>query len=233
MALFPACRSTDDPQVTVAAAASLAAAFGRIETDFESEHPGVDVVLDLAGSGALREQILAGAPLDVFASANMANMQVVVEAGAVLGQAETFASNRLVIAVPAGNPAGVTGLDDLARDDLLVGLCATSAPCGQLARQMLHLAGVEAAVDTEEPDVRALVTKVAAGELDVAIAYASDVVASEGSVEGIETGGDLAAEYHIAVLSDAADPVAAEALVEHVLSPAGQEIMRDLGFEAP
>ncbi len=91
----------------VFAAASLADAFGAIEADFEAAHPGIDVQLNLAGSSALREQILEGAPADVFASANLSNMDTVVEEGVISTEPRVFVRNRLEIAVPEGNPAGV------------------------------------------------------------------------------------------------------------------------------
>lgn len=232
LALLPACGVTDGSPVTVAAASSLSAAFHRIEIDFEDGNE-VDVVLNLAGSGSLREQILAGAPVDVFASANMANMGALVDAGLVSGEPRIFARNRLVIAVPAGNPGGVLGLDDLARADLLVGLCVGTAPCGELARDLLEQSGIEPALDTEEPDVGALVTKLSAAELDVGLIYASDVVGASGAVEAIGEPLDASTDYPIAVLRDAEDPEAAAAFVEHVLSTEGQGVLRALGFETP
>src|SRR5918996_5274364 len=113
-----------DGSITVFAAASLTDAFGEIATGFEDANPGVSVELNLGASSALREQILAGAPADVFASANPSNMDQVVEAGEVEGEGEVFARNQLEIVVPAGNEAGVDGLDDFADPDLLIGLCA-------------------------------------------------------------------------------------------------------------
>ena len=135
-------------ELLVSAAASLTDAFSEIESAFEADNPDVDVVLNLAGSSALREQILEGAPADVFASANMANMQQLEQAGHLTGSPAIFARNRLQIAVPPGNPGGVTGLEDFSREELFIGLCAEPVPCGQLAREVLSEAGVTAAVDT-------------------------------------------------------------------------------------
>jgi molybdate transport system substrate-binding protein len=224
-----------DGEVLVSAAASLTEAFGALETAFEATHPGVDVVLNLGGSSALREQILAGAPADVFASANVANMERVDGAGAVVGAPEIFAANHLEIAVPPGNPAGVTGLDDFARGDLLIGLCAPGVPCGDYGREALAGAGVEPSIDTEEPNVRALLTKIEAGELDAGIVYVTDVVAAGGTVDGIEIPDDVNvfAEYPIAVLSDAPNPIGATAFTTFVLSDRGGKILSDYGFDLP
>lgn len=233
LAMVTACGGEDgEPPLTVAAASSLAVAFERLAEDFSSEPGNPEVVLELAGSGTLREQILAGAPIDVYASANMSNMEQLVQAGMVSETPRAFARNRLVVAVPAGNPGGVAGLADLGRGELLVGVCAPTAPCGELAVAALEAAGVEAAADTEEPNVRALVTKLAAGELDVGVVYASDVAASEGAVVSVADLG-VSAEYLIAVLSASPRQDSATAFVDHVTSARGQAVLAGLGFDPP
>jgi molybdate transport system substrate-binding protein len=224
-----------DGTVLVFAASSLTDAFDEIETTFEAEYPGVDVQLNLAGSSSLREQILEGAPADVFASANQSNMDQVIEAGEVDGDAPVFVANLLQIAVPAGNPAGVAGLEDFAREELLIGLCAEGVPCGDFARQALANAGVEASIDTNEPDVRALLTKIGADELDAGIVYVTDIAAGGEGVEGIDIADDqnVVASYPVAPLAEAPNPEAAAAFVEFVLSEEGQSILVSYGFAAP
>ena len=221
LVLLAACGDGDRARLDVFAASSLTDAFGEIEAAFEAEHD-VDVVLNLAASSALREQILAGAPADVFASANRSNIDAVVD------DAEVFATNRLQIVVPAANPGSVDGIADLSRPDLLVGLCAIEVPCGELAREALDRARVTASVDTEEPDVRSLLGKVATGELDAGMVYRTDVVAAGDVVRGIDL--DVAATYPIAALTD--DDTAA-AFVDFVMSDAGQAILSDNGFGPP
>lgn len=219
----------------VSAAASLTDAFGAMAAAFEAAHPGVDVVLNTAGSSALRTQILEGAPADVFASANTRNMDRVVEAGEVAGEPRVFARNRLQIAVPAGNPAGIRGLGDFGNQALHLGLCAEGVPCGDFARQALDRAGVVPALDTNEPDVRALLTKIELGELDAGITYVTDVASTEGAVEGIDIPDDVnvTAVYPIAVLAGAPNPATARAFVDFVVSEPGQAILARYGFTAP
>jgi molybdate transport system substrate-binding protein len=221
--------------VLVFAAASLTDAFAEIATAFEAEYPGVDVQLNLAGSSSLREQILEGAPADVFASANRSNMDQLIEAGEVDGDARVFAENLLQIAVPAQNAAGVAGLEDFARQDLLIGLCAEGVPCGDFAREALANAGVEASIDTNEPDVRALLTKIGADELDAGIVYVTDIIAAGDLVEGIDIAEDVnvVASYPIAPLAEAPNAAAASAFVDFVLSEQGQSILVSYGFAAP
>lgn len=235
--LLSACADSGASQdeLLVSAAASLTDAFAEIESAFEGQNPGLDVVLNLAGSSALREQILGGAPADVFASANVANMQQLEQAGELASDPVVFARNRLQIAVPPGNPGGVAGLEDFSRDELLIGLCAEPVPCGELAREVLSRSGVTAAVDTNEPDVRALLTKIELGGLDAGIVYATDVAHSGGGVDGVDIPGEsnVAATYSIAVLAGTSSLDQARAFVAFVQSEEGQSILADYGFAPP
>ncbi|MEN8235635.1 MAG: molybdate ABC transporter substrate-binding protein [Actinomycetota bacterium] len=225
---------TDDP-ILVSAAASLTDVFSAMEDGFEAANPGADVVLNFGGSSMLREQILAGAPADVFASANEANMALIVDADTVAREPTIFATNLLAIAVPAGNPGGVSGLVDFADESRLVGLCAEGVPCGDFGRQVLHNAGVVPSIDTEEPNVRALLTKVEAGELDAGIVYVTDVVSAGSTVDGIDIPGkeNVVARYPVAALTDAPNPDGAAAFVAFVLSDAGRAVLAEYGFGTP
>jgi molybdate transport system substrate-binding protein len=230
----PAEESTPDGDLTVFAAASLTDAFDEVGAAFEEANPDVSIEFNYGASSALREQILAGAPADVFASANTSNMDQVVETGAATDPHD-FVTNQLQIVVPAENPGGVTDLDDFANADLLICLCAEEVPCGQFGREALGNAQVTPSVDTNEPDVRALLTKVEAGELDAGIVYVTDVLAAGGAVEGIDIPAEenVTATYPIAALSEAGNAELAAAFVEFVLSGDGQEILESFGFDSP
>lgn len=227
---------TDDigGRVLVSAAASLTDAFTTIEAAFEQRNVGVDVVLNVAGSATLRTQILEGAPGDVFAPSGLNDMRTIVEAGETINEPQIFAKNLLQIAVPTGNPGSVTSLIDFADDNLFIGLCAENVPCGHFARLALEKAGVRASVDTNEPNVRALLTKVEVGELDAGIVYVTDIASTDG-VEGIAIPPDhnVVADYPIVVLADSTNPTAASAFVAFVVSGEGQRILADHGFSAP
>lgn len=230
--------SENDPgrrsELVVSAAASLTEAFRQIESEFETANPGVDVVLNLGGSSLLREQILSGAPVGVFASANVRIMEQVSDAGHLDGPYRVFALNRMTIAVPSGNPGAVDGLGDLADVELLLGLCAPTVPCGELARRVLTTAGVRPAVDTEEPNVRSLLAKVEAAELDAAVVYVTDLLASDG-VDGIPIADryNETAEYPIGVVSGSPDLDDARAFVAFVLSAEGRRVLDSHGFSLP
>ena len=222
-----------DREVLVSAAASLTDAFGEMETAFEAVNPEIDVLLNFASSSTLREQILEGAPVDVYASANTANMDLVIAAGGA-EEDVTFVTNSLQIAVPEGNPGEIVGLENFSNPDLLIGLCVAGVPCGEFGREALRRAGVVPAVDTEEPDVRALLTKIESGELDAGIIYVTDVQSSE-AIEGIEIPREfnVVAEYPIAVLANAPHPRQAEAFLNFVLSEEGRAILQSYGFGSP
>ncbi|GAA1055810.1 molybdate-binding protein [Agromyces luteolus] len=234
----PATPSTADAlesgTITVFAAASLTDAFEELAARFEERHPEVDVVLNLGGSAALAQQVVAGAPADVFAAAAEPPMATVVDAG-LADDATVFATNTLELAVPTGNPAGIAGLDDLAREELRIALCDESVPCGAAAATLLDEAGVDAAPDTLESDVKAVLTKVALGEVDAGLVYRTDVRSSGGSVEGIDVpaAASVVNRYPIAALAEAPHPAAAAAFTAFVTGPEGRDVLDRLGFGAP
>ncbi|MGH9118972.1 MAG: molybdate ABC transporter substrate-binding protein [Acidimicrobiales bacterium] len=221
--------------VQVFAAASLTDAFTEIGDAFIEANPDVTVEFNFAASSALATQIQEGAPVDVFASADENNMQKVVDTGEVTADPEIFVTNTLEIAVPAGNPGGVDDLDDFANPDLLIGLCAEEVPCGRFGREVLANAGVTPSIDTNEPDVRSLLTKVEAGELDAGIVYQTDVQSAGHTVEGIEipTDVNVVATYPIAPIAVTENHEAAEAFIEFLQSGEGQEILASYGFLQP
>jgi molybdate transport system substrate-binding protein len=224
----------DGEQVTVFAAASLTDVFERLGGQFRDEHPGVQLDIQYAGSSGLARSIAEGAPADVFASADEEQMAVVADAGLAV-EPVVFATNVLTIAVPEGNPAGITGLADFARDDLALAICAPEVPCGAAAERLFAAAGVTAAPDTLEDDVRAALTKVELGEADAALVYASDARAMRARVDGIDVpeADRVVNRYPIAVLADAGSPGAAQDFVDLVLSDDGAGALTDYGFRLP
>jgi molybdate transport system substrate-binding protein len=225
----PAGRSDVGGDVIVYAAASLSGAFDAIGEAFTAENPDVRFSPVYDGSSTLVTQILEGAPADVFASADEANMDKAADAA---GDPALFASNTLVIAVPTGNPGGVETLADLS--DVTSVLCAPEVPCGAASEKLLSAAGVTVDAASLEQNVTAVLTKVAASEADAGLVYATDVIGRD-DVEVIvpDGAGEVVNHYPIAALSDAPNSEAAEAFVAFVLSDAGQKILADFGFGAP
>ena len=221
--------------LTVFAASSLTDVFSELGERLTADNPGLEVRFNFAGSSALATQILQGAPADVFASADETQMQVVLDEQLVAGDPAVVTANVLQIAVPAGNPGGVTGLEDFSREELALALCSPEVPCGSAAEAVFRTAGLEPVPDTLEEDVRAALTKVELGEVDAALVYASDVVSAGDAVEGIDVAHAEAAvnRYPVAVLEDAGNAEAAEAFLLLVQSEPAQQVLRDAGFRVP
>jgi molybdate transport system substrate-binding protein len=222
-------------EVVVFAASSLTGTFGRLGREFESRHPGVDVTFSFGGSSSLGPQITSGAPADVFAAASPQTMADVVAADANAAPPVLFARNRLQIAVPADNPGDVQGLDDFARPELALAVCAPQVPCGSAAQRAFGLGGVQDRPDTFEQEVTAVLTKVELGEVDAGMVYRTDVLSAGGRVQGIDFPAATRAvnDYQIAELAESPNPTAGRAWVRFVLSSHGQEVLGDAGFLRP
>ena len=232
---MPIAAEAPPAEVSVFAAASLTAAFRAVATAFEAQHPGTKVSFNFAGSPTLVQQIREGAPADVFASADEATMQRLVEAGAVSGTPRIFAGNLLQIAVAKGNPHRIAGLADLGKPGLVVVLCGDTVPCGRYGLEAFAKAGAKAPAGSREPDVKSVLNKVALGEADAGLVYVTDVRAARDKVEGVDipTNHDVVARYPIAALRDAAHADAARAFIAFVLSDPGTKILGEYGFQSP
>lgn len=231
----PTGADASDRTLTVFAAASLTSTFERIAADFEAAHEGVSVELSFAGSSDLVAQIQQGAPADVFASADTANMDKLVGDDLLAGTPADFASNTLMIAVPPGNPADVAALADLTADDVNLVVCAPEVPCGAATDRVEEAAGLTFAPVSEEQSVTDVLNKVTTGEADVGLVYFTDVRGAGDRVEGVEfpEAADAVNVYPIAALRDSARPELAQQFVAAVLGDAGQRVLTDAGFAAP
>lgn len=221
--------------VTVFAAASLTAAYTEIGEAFKTEYPDADVIFNFASSSDLVTQINEGAPADVYASADEANMTKLTDAGGNAGEPQVFATNSLQIIVEPGNPKGITGVADLADPDLLYVTCAPEVPIGKYGAQVLAAAGVTVTPVSLEENVKGIVTKVTLGEADAGIVYTTDVIAAGDQAEGVDIAADInvTATYPLVVTAEAPNADGAQAFVDFVLSEQGQKILGTYGFTAP
>lgn len=232
------CGSDDDGSrktLTVYAAASLTASFEEIAQRFEAEHEGVDVRLSFGGSSDLATQILGGAPADVFASADTANMDKLVDDELAAAGPQGFATNTLEIVVPRGNPAGITTFEDLAEPGLNLVICAPEVPCGAASQQVADDVGVTLSPVSEEQSVTDVLAKVSSGEADAGLVYATDVQAAGDEVEGIpfpESAG-VVNTYPIAPVAGSDEPDLAQLFIQLVRAETGQDILAELGFGPP
>lgn len=224
-------------ELTVYAAASLQPAFEELGDAFAEQHPDVSFNFSFDGSSVLATQILSGAPVDVFASADEPNMEKVTDEDMTDGEPLTFATSELAIAVAPSNPFGVETLADLAEpgpdgDAPVTVICAEEVPCGNASRALLERDGVDLAPASEEQNVTAVLTKVSEGEADAGLVYYSDILRAEGDVEGIaiENAEEAAGAYMIAPIDGAASPETAAAFVEFMGSDEAQALFEELGF---
>jgi molybdate transport system substrate-binding protein len=222
-------------EITVFAAASLTDALTEAGEAFQAANEGSSVEFSFDASSALVTQITEGAPADVFASADVANMDRLTDTGLTGSDPVIFATNLLTIIVPAGNPGGVTGVEDLVNPDLTVVLCAEEIPCGNYANQILDSAGVDVTPASLEENVRGVVTKVTAGEADAGIVYVTDVTAAGDAAEGVEIPEDInvLAEYPIATIGESANQETGEAFIDFLTGADGQAILAEYGFGPP
>lgn len=225
----------DSTTLTVYAAASLTSTFQQLGKEFEAEHDGVDVRLSFGGSSDLVTQIQEGAPADVFASADTANMDRLVTDGLADGDPEDFATNTLEIAVPPGNPAGITGLRDLARPGVQLVVCAPEVPCGAAALAVAKNAGITLSPVSQEQSVTDVLAKVASGEADAGLVYVTDVLGAGDDVEGIDLpeASSVVNTYPIVGVEGSEHADLARAFVELVVGETGREILGDAGFGLP
>lgn len=219
--------------ITVSAAASLTDVFPVIAKAFERRYPQINVRFNFGGSPALVEQIRAGAPVDVLATASEPTMLEAVSEGLV-GRPLLFAKNSLMIATPPGNPAGVKSLNDLPNVTLAV--CQVTVPCGSATQSLFSANKLSVSPVTKELDVRAVLGKVMADQVDAGIVYVTDVRAVGKRVTGVSipVGRNVTNSYPIAVASDTKHKAAAKAFVDYVrYSTSAQGILRAWGFAKP
>jgi molybdate transport system substrate-binding protein len=224
--------SGDDTTLNVYAASSLTAAFDELGRKFEASHDGVEVALSYGGSSDLVAQIQQGAPADVFASADEANMQKLTDDDLTGSDPVPFATNTLEIAVPPGNPAGITSFQDLAKSGVKLVVCAPEVPCGAATQKAADAAGVTLEPVSEEQSVTDVLGKVTSGEADAGVVYVTDVKAAGDRAEGIDfpESGSAVNVYPIATVkgSDRAD--LAQEFVDLVTGAEGQQVLKSFAF---
>jgi len=221
--------------ITVLAASSLTGTFTKLGQEFEAAHPGTKVTFSFGASSTLAQQIVQGAPADVFASASASTMKTVTDANDASGTPTVFVRNQLVIAVPPGNPKHITGLADLTKPGLKVVACAKGVPCGDAAVKALTAANVTLTPVSYAQDVKSALSTVELGEADAALVYRTDAIASGGKVTGIEFPESAGAitDYPIAALAHSTNSATAQAFVAFVLSPSSIAELTAAGFQQP
>jgi molybdate transport system substrate-binding protein len=240
--------ATATPQpvnLKVFAAASLKSAFTKIGTQFTGLHPNVTFTFNFAGSDALAGQITQGAPADVFASANNAQMNVAVKGGQIDSSAvQVFAHNRLVVVIPTSNPGNIHTLQDLAKPGIKIVLADKTVPAGAYALQYLAKANADPSfgssyqadvlknVVSYQTDVTSVLNQVALGEADAGIVYTTDAATEPTKLSTITIPDNLnvIAVYPIAPIKGSASSSAAQQFIAYVMSSDGQSVLTSFGF---
>lgn len=233
--------------LTIFAASSLTDVFSELKDAFIEQYPNSDVLINFASSSTLAAQVNAGAPADIFASANPIQMQVAVDDGRInVDDVEIFATNQLVVIMPADNPANIISLEDLANDGILLVLAVPDVPIRVYTDAMLEALNIEFGegfsdrvlrnLVSEEANVRQVVARITLGEADAGIVYKSDIIgeiSDQVTVIPVDTSLSPLATYPIATLSDSPHLDLAEAFIDFVLAEDGQMILHSYGFCSP
>jgi len=217
--------------IVVSAASSLTEAFTKLGRDFEHAHKNVKVTFNFGGSPLLVTQIENGAPVDVFASADEANMDKLRTSKLVAGRPRLFARNRGAIIVARGNPKHIKSVKDLAGVSLAV--CAPAVPCGKVASAVILRSGSTVTPKSQEENVKAVVTRVSTGEVDAGIVYVTDAKSAGLGTVSIPPAQNATTNYPIAVVRGSKHAAAARAFIAYVRGKAGRATLQGFGFQLP
>lgn len=237
-AVVAGCSSTPtdaNAEIIVFAAASLKSTFTELGSQFERDHPGTKVRFNFAGSSDLVAQINLGAPADVFASADTANMAKLVDTGLVAGDPVDFATNTLTIVAPSENPKEIASFADLAKTDVQVVVCAPRVPCGSATEAVEKATGVTLTPVSEESAVIDVLNKITTGQADAGLVYVTDASGAGDTVASIpfpESGVGVNT-YPIAVLEESTNPATAQEFLDLVSGQQGRKVLAAAGFAAP
>lgn len=226
--------------VTVSAAASLQNAFREIAAEWEKAHPDDKILLNFAASGTLLQQIDKGAPVDVFASADMETMDRAQEKKLIVADARrVFARNTLVAVVPVASKLEPASLRDLRQDAvqrIAIG-DVRSVPAGRYSEAAMIAAGERDALEPKwisAQSVRQVLDYVARGEVDVGFVYATDAAIMKDRVRVVfEIPLEKPVQYPVAPLTASANPAQARSFIDFLLGAQGQEILGRYGFASP
>ena len=221
--------------LNVYAAASLKQTFTELANEFEVKNPHVKVSLSFDGSSTLVTQITQGAPADVFASADSANMKKLSNAGLAKDSPVDFASNVLTLVVPPGNPANITTFADAAKPGVKLVVCAPQVPCGAAAKADAADADLTLSPVSEELSVTSVLGKVTSGEADAGLVYVTDAITAGEKVRSIPLtlANATVNRYPIAAVSTTKVPELAQDFIALVTGSKGQMVLKNAGFGAP
>jgi len=236
-------QGTEKTELTVFAAASMQETLTEIGKQYMADHEDVEVVFNFDSSGTLMTQIQEGAVCDVFISAGQKQMDQLEEDGLVLaGSRFDLLENKVVLAVPQGNPANIRSYDDLrerleAAEGVLLAMGSSDVPVGQYTQKIFACWGLdEAALAasgclTYGGNVKEVTTQVSEGTVDCGVIYATDAFSAGLTVVDTATA-EMCGRviYPAAVLSASEAWEAAGDFLNHVISDRGRAVLESVGF---
>ena len=223
----------DDTTITVLAASSLTGTFTELGKEFEDQHPGVTVKFAFDSSATLAQQATQGAPADVLATADPTTMDSAKSAQA--GTPKTFATNTMVLATPADNPAGIKAFSDLDKPSVKYVVCVPTAPCGIVGQALLEQDDITAKPVSQEVDVKSVLAKVTEDEADAGLVYVTDAAAAGDQVQTVQIPGAAkqVTTYPIVTLTQSRQSDLAQQFVDLVTGSTGQQVLQKAGFGKP
>lgn len=226
---------TVEGTITISAAASLTDAMNEIAEKFMEEYPEVQVDYNFGGSGALSQQIIQGAPADLFLSASGEHFQAVMDEGCIEAENSTeLLRNELVLIAPDGNDS-VTSFEGLSEAEQIAMGTPESVPAGAYGAEALESMGMMEDLEgvfVYAEDVRAVLTYVETGNVDAGLVYRTDAKTSD-KVEIIETAPADTHDpivYPAGVINESQNPQAAEKFYDYLQSEEALEVFKDYGF---
>jgi molybdate transport system substrate-binding protein len=220
-----------EPRLIVSAASSMTEAL----TSCAEDYADANVRLSFAGSDELAAQIRQGVPVDVYAAANT-KLPGQLEREGLLDEPVEFATNTLMLAVPAGSD--IETVEQLTKAGVKIAIGSESVPIGSYTRDVLSRlpAGEERAVlanvRSNEPDVKGIVGKLTQGAADAGFVYATDVSAAGHALEAIDLPARLQPRvtYAAGVVENAKQPEVAATFVEGLREGACADALESAGF---
>lgn len=233
-------------ELLIFAASSLTDAFTELANEFE-EISNAQVTLNFAGSSTLSAQLLQGAPANIFASANLEQMQTLVDEGLISDDSVSiFAENELILITPIENPAEIESAQDLANNNVFLVLAAPTVPIREytdiLLDNLSELYGnhypehVNQNIVSEELNVRQVVARIALGEADAGIVYRTDIteeITEDVQIIPLPDNTSPRASYVIAPLIENENIDNANQFIDFILSDTGQSILQAWHFCSP
>nr|WP_318502439.1 molybdate ABC transporter substrate-binding protein [Bacillus sp. T3] len=223
--------------LTISAAASLQDALNEIKAKYEKEHSNVNITYNFGGSGALYQQIIQGAPVDLFFSAAKDQFDLLVNDGFIeKNQSKDLIGNELVLIIPKGAQTGIQSFQDIEKaEKISIGIPET-VPAGKYAKETLVNLDIWKRVESKlvfAKDVRQVLTYVETGNVDAGMVYKTDALTSNKVKVMTTAQNNLHSPivYPVGILKKTANPEEALNFFEYLQTQESMKILYKYGFK--